>query len=575
MQSATLSFIRLFFQWTTLLAVLICSQAVPVAAQWSTNPTLNNVICNALYNQVAPTIISDGAGGAIITWQDNHDGSPTNTDIYAQRIDALGVVQWTNNGVAICSAIDGQYKPIIVSDGSGGAIIAWYDQRNSAANTDIYAQRINASGTVQWTPNGVAICAAVDNQSQPTIASDGSGGAIIAWNDYRSGTNSDIYAQRINATGVLQWTVNGVSICSAPIDQSDPAIVSDGGGGAIITWSDAGGNYIDIYAQRITSAGTVQWTTNGVGICTAGFNQNLPTIVSDGVGGAIISWQDYRSGGRQDIYAQRVNASGAMQWLIDGVPICTAVGYGSSVPNVISDGAAGAIIVWVDDRTGFDDIYAQRINATGVLQWTIDGVAICTATDRQYVPTIVSDGAGGAVITWSDIRNGTNSDIYAQRINATGVLQWITNGVAICTAGNDQFEPTIVSAGTGSAIITWYDIRTGDYDIYAQLVNASGGLGLLTSVEEEFTPEEFLLSQNYPNPFNPTTRIQYQVSSISQVSLKVYDILGNEVATLVNEEKPAGSYEVEFNAAGLSSGIYFYKLNAGSFVQTKKMILLK
>jgi Secretion system C-terminal sorting domain len=87
--------------------------------------------------------------------------------------------------------------------------------------------------------------------------------------------------------------------------------------------------------------------------------------------------------------------------------------------------------------------------------------------------------------------------------------------------------------------------------------------------------QDFHLEQNYPNPFNPSTSIQYRVSSISNVSLKVYDVLGNEVATLVNEEKPAGSYEVKFDAAGLSSGIYFYSLIAGNFAATKKMLLLK
>ena len=89
------------------------------------------------------------------------------------------------------------------------------------------------------------------------------------------------------------------------------------------------------------------------------------------------------------------------------------------------------------------------------------------------------------------------------------------------------------------------------------------------------SPEEFSLEQNYPNPFNPSTSIKYRVSSNSQVSLKVYDVLGNEVATLVNEEKPAGSYEVKFDASGLTSGIYFYTLATGSFIETKKMILLK
>ena len=88
-------------------------------------------------------------------------------------------------------------------------------------------------------------------------------------------------------------------------------------------------------------------------------------------------------------------------------------------------------------------------------------------------------------------------------------------------------------------------------------------------------PKDFILYQNYPNPFNPVTSIEYRVASTEYVTLKVYDILGREIVTLVNEEKPAGTYEVKWNAEGLSSGIYFYKLQAADFVQTKKMILLK
>jgi hypothetical protein len=99
----------------------------------------------------------------------------------------------------------------------------------------------------------------------------------------------------------------------------------------------------------------------------------------------------------------------------------------------------------------------------------------------------------------------------------------------------------------------------------------------VVSAEEEkpATPTEFSLSQNYPNPFNPSTSIQYAVSSRQFVTLKVYDVLGNEIATLVNEEKPAGEYEVEFDAIDLPSGIYFYQLKAGNYIETKKMILLK
>jgi hypothetical protein len=104
----------------------------------------------------------------------------------------------------------------------------------------------------------------------------------------------------------------------------------------------------------------------------------------------------------------------------------------------------------------------------------------------------------------------------------------------------------------------------------------------VTDIADSFQPEEFYLYQNYPNPFNPVTSIQYAIGSLPEgkagrqfVQLKVYDILGNEVATLVNEEKLAGEYEIEFDGSGLTSGIYFYKLRASSYIQIKKMLLIK
>lgn len=98
--------------------------------------------------------------------------------------------------------------------------------------------------------------------------------------------------------------------------------------------------------------------------------------------------------------------------------------------------------------------------------------------------------------------------------------------------------------------------------------------------ENSFLLDEFYLYQNYPNPFNPATKIKYEIPGQTRndnafVTLKIYDILGKEIKTLVNEEKPAGNYEVEFDASNFSSGIYFYKLQAGNFVETKKMVLLR
>ena len=282
-------------------------------------------------------------------------------------------------------------------------------------------------------------------------------------------------------------TVN-TPICTAASDQECPQIINDGSGGAIITWADyrsgSTGTKRDIYAQRVDASGTPQWTTDGVAICTESGDQNHPAITSDGSGGAIITWADYRSGTNWDIYAQRVDASGSVQWTSD-VPICTAGNYQGEA-TLTSDGSGGAIITWVDSRTGTNnDIYAQRVDATGNIpsSWTTDGtdgVPICTADDDQEFPQIINDGSGGAIITWDDCRGGiTNSDIYAQLVNASGVPQWNANGVAICTADYDQRDLQITTDGSGGAIITWSDYRSStdtDYDIYAQQIYKSGKL---------------------------------------------------------------------------------------------------
>ena len=94
-------------------------------------------------------------------------------------------------------------------------------------------------------------------------------------------------------------------------------------------------------------------------------------------------------------------------------------------------------------------------------------------------------------------------------------------------------------------------------------------------VNNSVTPDEYFLSQNYPNPFNPSTTISYSISEMEFVTLKVYDFLGSEVAILVDEEKPAGTYKVEWNATDIPSGVYFYKLQTNGFIETKKMMLLK
>lgn len=558
-------FAHLFF-----LSLFVFSLKNTAYAQWSSDPNVNTAICTAANYQSSPFITSDGEGGAIIAWDDCRSG---NYNIYAQRINASGVMLWPADGVSICTAANDQGICNIISDGEGGAIIAWTDYRGGTY-ADIYAQRINANGAVLWTANGVTISNANKNQIPTGIVSDDAGGAIIAWHDYRSG-NFDIYSQRINASGIVQWTTDGVAICSATDKQENPTIASDGAGGAIITWMDYRSGSYDIYAQRINVNGLVQWTDNGLAICLETNSQTYPKIISSSTGDAIITWMDVRTSDI-DIYAQRINVSGMVLWRTNGVGISTAPGW-QQYPTSLSDGEGGAIIAWSDYRSSNYDLYAQRINVSGEVLWTTDGVAISTTTNAQMLASITSDGAGGAIIAWEDQRSD-NRDIYAQRINANGMVQWTDNGVAVSTAANDQFPPTIVSDGSGGAIITWHDNRNGyTTDIYTQNVNSNGQLGVVTNIQDDPVPcpESFCLEQNYPNPFYSITEISWNIVSPGHGELKVFDFTGREVKTLLDSYLTKGEYVIELDAKEMPSGIYFYQIRLNGLVETRKMVVLK
>jgi len=437
---------------------------------WTNENPVNTAICTAANDQQFIQVVSDGAGGAIIVWEDYRSG--TKNDIYAQRVDASGNALWTADGVAVSTAAVSQYAHQIASDGSGGAIVVWEDYR-SGTNYDVYAQRVDASGNVMWTTNDVAITTSAGNQYFPQLVSDGSGGAIIAWMDVRSGTY-DIYAQRVDDSGNVLWITNDIAITTAADGQYYPQIAPDGLGGAIISWSDyRSGNY-DIYAQRVDASGNTLWITDGVAISTAADNQQYHWIIPDEAGGAIIAWTDSRSGTGSDIYAQRMDASGNTLWTTDGVAISTAAG-GQLLPRIAPDNAGGAIIVWQDRRSGTRyDIYAQRVDSLGNNLWIADGVAISTVYYQEF-PEIVTDGAGGAIIVWQDHRSGFHNDIYAQRVDASGNVLWATNGIAVATTAYDQNDPIIAPDGAGGAIIAWDDYRSGtNYDIYAQGISASG-----------------------------------------------------------------------------------------------------
>lgn len=518
-------------------------------AQWSSDASVNNAVCGFAGNQTNVQLVSDNAGGTILTWIDTRNGTQ---DIYAQRINSSGNLQWPVDGVIICTAMSDQFDPKLAVDGSGGAIITWYDNRDG--NYDIYAQRINAAGTVQWTTDGVAVCAVAGNQNAQQIISDGAGGAMIVWSDGRvGGPDADIYAQHVNATGTLLWNAGGAIVSTASSLQNGPQLVTDGAGGIIVAWEDwRNFSQTDIYAQRILSTGSTAWSSNGVVISSDGsFGHQYNTkMVSDGSGGAIICWLDNRNAGTNtDIYSQKVSATGIAQWTANGIPVCAASSIQFS-QQIITDGFGGAVITWEDRRAG-RDIYAQRINTTGTIQWTANGIVICNASNTQQEPQLIADTPGNSIFIWTDLRNGSE-DIYAQGINATGSASWLAGGVPVANESQIQSAAQLITDGAGGAIIAWQDTRsTTTYDIYSSKLFANGTLPLqLLSFSATDHNADVLLAWETDNEIN-TLRFDLEVSANGISFAKLGE---------VDSRNLPGKNQYSFTHSAPADNILYYRL---------------
>ena len=466
--------------------VLGCLVGLPTHSQlahaaWPNAPTANLPVCVAGSNQTGAVSCSDGAGGAIVAWTDSRFGFNAD-EVYVQRVTAAGIAAWAPNGVSLTAGQTfNQNVPAICADGAGGAIVAWIDSRTfSSTQNDIYVQRVNSAGVPQWTASGVALCTNAEEQEYPCIVSDGAGGAIVAWTDHRAG-NFDIYARRIDGAGVPQGVAGGVVVCTANQDQQPPQAAPDGTGGAFLTWVDPRSSVEgDIFSHHLLHSGAVDgaWPVNGLAVCVGGDVQQFPRIIPDGASGAIIAWQDRRTAVQFDIYAQHVLSSGSVDpnWIAGGRALCTATGDQSS-PVLAGDAVGGAIVAWSDARAGGFDIYAQHILPSGVVDgaWPLNGLGVVVSAASQRTPAICADAAGGALIVWEE----ASVDGYAQHVLASGALDpaWPANGRAVRTAAAGLAGTAIVADGSGGAVATWSDFRNSDYDIYAQRFERFGRLG--------------------------------------------------------------------------------------------------
>lgn len=436
----------------------------------------NFVIGGSSGKNTLPQIVSDGAGGSIVIWV---DGDPLLAGIYGQRFDSTGIPQWSLPAALVFPQSPNDL--MVIPDGSGGAIVAFSAYRGGLG-FDIAVQRIDGSGTPLWGATGVTVCAAAGDQFYAQVASDGAGGAIVCWDDLRTGVTFDVFSQRVNGAGAPQWAADGVPVLSGAsiFNFALPRITADGFGGAIIAWADSRSSEYDIYGQRLNSAGVAQWAANGIVIGGEPLTyQASPLVLADGTGGAFLAWLDARLGSF-DIFAQRINGSGTQVWTAGGVAVCTAIN--DQYPaEIVLDAAGGMIVLWQDFRSGGAgaDYYAQRLDGSGAEQWTAGGVVVTQALGLQSVASMIADGAGGAIVVWQDARFG-DPDIYGQRLDSTGAALWGPDGAVICSADQDQVLPRLISDGSGGALVVWKDTRDrffGDpdrADLYLQFIDGAG-----------------------------------------------------------------------------------------------------
>ena len=452
--------------------ILLFGLLIPAVApaQWAVD---GNAVCTATGPQDHIRAAANGLGGAVMVWQDNRGSS---TDIYARQIGFLGPAEWTSNGVALCTAAGGQLNPQVVHDGFGYLLYTWEDYRTGTA--DLYGAITDRLGNVFTSPDGFPICTAAGAQQYAALTTNSFGTGYVAWSDARSGGNR-IYAQAFNVFNNSFWGGNGLSVCAFASEQLFPAIAPDGTDGAFVVWQDVRNGNHDIFAQHVNISGSLLWAANGAGVCVQSAGQTNPMVVSDGSGGIIIAWLDYRNGTSVAIYGQHVTAGGTPLWGTNGIPLVIS-SDSIILPRMISDGAGGAIIAWEDLRniaTTAGDVYAQRVNGSGGVLWGTNGVAVCTAPFDQTAVDIASDGANGVIVSWTDVRSLGPADVYAQRMNSTGSAAWAGNGIPVCTAAGNQLGTSIVASETGASILAWEDRRTGGIaDVYAQRIDIGSGL---------------------------------------------------------------------------------------------------
>jgi hypothetical protein len=416
--------------------------------------------------------------------------------------------------------------------------------------------------TIKYSSSGDSLWTAILNAYNPfliSIAIDDSNNIYLAGTD-----DVQSVAVKYNSEGIVKWEKH----YSGPNSETrtNNILIDDVG-------------YIYIAGKTLTSTGKgfllIKYNSNGDTIWTRTYVDTLydcevNSITTDASCNIYMTGYSYTT--HINYITIKSDSSGDLKWAKTMKPVGSTFGQGKSI---FVDKVNNVYVAGDCNRPGsFSDFVITKYNSNGDSIWA--AIFNGTANNNDYLYDIVMDSSSNIYVTGGtvDIIGGWNCvTIMYDSSGAQKAIQKFNGN------GNGEDE------GFAITLDKWNNVlvggRTTDSVNYYDYLIIKYGLNLVDVKESpKPLPTEYILYQNYPNPFNPTTKIKIEIpcqarNDNSLVTLKVYDVLGKETATLLNEEKPAGEYEINFNATGLTSGVYFYQLKVGSFVETKKMILLR
>jgi hypothetical protein len=469
----------------------------------------------------------------------------------------------------------------VCEDDAGGffAFVSMYDDTTAL----LRGARLNSSGNYLTDPAGVEIMR-TNRQTHYTnlrCISDQASGAYVAIR-----TRSSLYTwarvslMRVGTNCTPSWS--NPFVVESDSAEAYPVALAPGLNRSCLLTTTIDRQYPGYFLQctRVLEGGFEDWSV--VLTDSAAYALIESRACSDGSGGAYVCWSK-RTGTSAALYAQLLTADGELPWGEAGVMLSSPESYTEN-PACVADQNGTLTVVWAEGLSNETDIFAQRVSPFGERFWPIGGLTLCDAPSSQVFPTVTVLSDNEVYFTWEDLRStpygSYDYSLYGTHRNARGEIAgdswWEENGNALLRPGFDQRSVSATADGAGGVVLAWLDQRTGHGYWHNSLFAQRLYDPIFTDAEETpVLPTEFSLAQNYPNPFNPTTVIEFALPVASHTSLKIFDVTGRLVATLVDGPQTAGTHHVSFDGSKLASGLYFYKLEAADKSFTRKMALIK